>query len=423
MSEVTYDAQVPDADVVPTAHAQLPDWARALADTFDLERLADLVVDVDIPAAWPALVGNTGFAEMLRESALENLEWLRETLAGRRDAGEVVLGRPSRFGRMQAELGIPQSALQKSYRVGFMTIWDQWTAHLESGARASGIGEAELRAAIKTSTRLIFGYQDTALTAVAAEHHRVDELRRSSRAHLRNHLVRQLLSDDESVIPANRDLFVTLEYELSLSHVAVLLQRVNDAGVTALAGEVRRRCGARSLTFELTTDSTVLWFGRTTGWPAPALADLDDALRGVSSPVSRSDPAPDLAGLRSTFGQVRQISAVRQRWRSDPGDLLTYTDVRLEALLSKDPGAAAAFVREELGELAGADLETTRLRETLACWFEHDSHVAAAESLGVHEHTVRNRMRKVEQLLGRPVRDRRTEIQVALRLHALFVEE
>jgi hypothetical protein len=398
----------------------LPDWARALADTFDLERVADVVVDVDLPAAWPALVGNTGFAAMLRESAVENLRWLRDHLAGRLDVDAVVLARPSRFGRMQAELGIPQSALQKSYRVGFMAIWEQWTAHLETGARAAGVDEAELLSAVKASTRLIFAYQDMALTAVAAEHHRVDELRRSSRAHLRNHLVRQLLSDDDSLVPTNRDLFVTLEYEVSLWHVAVLLPRVNDSAIASLATELRRRCGVRALTFELSTDSTVVWFGRTTGWPFDALADLDDTLRGLDFPTCRSDPASGLAGLRTTFAQARQVSAVRRRWQTNPSGLLTYSDVRLEALLSKDPDAATSFVREELGPLTSPNAEATRLRATLAAWLDTGSHVSAAESLGVHEHTVRNRMRRIEQLLGRPVRDRRTEIQVALRLHALL---
>lgn len=46
--------------------------------------------------------------------------------------------------------------------------------------------------------------------------------------------------------------------------------------------------------------------------------------------------------------------------------------------------------------------------------------MAAAEHLQLHEHTVRNRLQKAEQLLGRPLQERRTELQVAIRLVRLL---
>jgi DNA-binding PucR family transcriptional regulator len=48
--------------------------------------------------------------------------------------------------------------------------------------------------------------------------------------------------------------------------------------------------------------------------------------------------------------------------------------------------------------------------------FRFGSHVAAAEHLQLHEHTVRNRLHKAEELLGHPINERRTELQVAARL-------
>ena len=48
--------------------------------------------------------------------------------------------------------------------------------------------------------------------------------------------------------------------------------------------------------------------------------------------------------------------------------------------------------------------------------------MAAASHLHLHEHTVRNRLQKAAELLGRPLSERRTELQVALRLARLLTQ-
>jgi DNA-binding PucR family transcriptional regulator len=42
--------------------------------------------------------------------------------------------------------------------------------------------------------------------------------------------------------------------------------------------------------------------------------------------------------------------------------------------------------------------------------------VATAELLMLHEHTVRNRLQRIEKILGRPLTEQRVELQVALRI-------
>lgn len=42
--------------------------------------------------------------------------------------------------------------------------------------------------------------------------------------------------------------------------------------------------------------------------------------------------------------------------------------------------------------------------------------MSAAATLGVHENTIRNRIRQAEELLDAPLATRRIELQVALRL-------
>ena len=129
-----------------------------------------------------------------------------------------------------------------------------------------------------------------------------------------------------------------------------------------------------------------------------------------------------MRGLRESFRQAQAIERVRSAARSpEPPALLTYRDVALEILLLHDPALARVFVRKELGRLADGSAEAARLRETLEVSYRLTSHVATAEQLAVHEHTVRNRLQKTEQLLGHPLTERRTEVQVALRLHRLVM--
>lgn len=87
-----------------------------------------------------------------------------------------------------------------------------------------------------------------------------------------------------------------------------------------------------------------------------------------------------------------------------------------------DSVKARAFVHAELGQLGADDDLAARLRETVEASQRWGSHVTTAAHLHLHEHTVRNRLQKAAELLGRPLTERRTELQVALRLARLLTE-
>jgi DNA-binding PucR family transcriptional regulator len=74
-------------------------------------------------------------------------------------------------------------------------------------------------------------------------------------------------------------------------------------------------------------------------------------------------------------------------------------------------------VLRELGELASSDPSVARLRETLRLYLQTwGSHVRTAELLKVHQNTVAYRIRRAEQLRGRPAGERRAELEAALLL-------
>jgi DNA-binding PucR family transcriptional regulator len=99
----------------------------------------------------------------------------------------------------------------------------------------------------------------------------------------------------------------------------------------------------------------------------------------------------------------------------------SYRSVALEALALADEGRARAFVAQELGSLVRDSPEARRLRTTLCSYFASEQNAAtAAIELGVHERTVRHRLRKVETVLGVSPAARRAELEAALRFAAVL---
>ncbi|WP_433258758.1 PucR family transcriptional regulator [Streptosporangium sp. CA-135522] len=128
---------------------------------------------------------------------------------------------------------------------------------------------------------------------------------------------------------------------------------------------------------------------------------------GVGSPVGLDD-------LRAGLDQADRALASARRAAER---VMRFADLAGQGLLSLlDPGAAAAFSSALLAPLreygSRADLLES-LRAYLACNGHWD---AAAQRLGVHRHTLRYRMRRVAELLGRDLDDpaARAELWVAL---------
>jgi len=159
--------------------------------------------------------------------------------------------------------------------------------------------------------------------------------------------------------------------------------------------------------------------GRRDGYVPSQLSALRCALQDGGGTAVLSEPWAGLGGLRRTYDEVVMALSVQRalRGHADGLGVVAYRDVRLDALLLADRDRARRFLQEELGELAGPDPRLCLIREALRVSLSTGSHVSAAALLGVHENTVRNRVRRAEELLPRGVTlQRRTELQVALRL-------
>ncbi|MEV6874024.1 PucR family transcriptional regulator [Amycolatopsis sp. NPDC051128] len=142
---------------------------------------------------------------------------------------------------------------------------------------------------------------------------------------------------------------------------------------------------------------------------AAAALHIGGLYGGVAGPVSAADFA---AGLE-------QAELAAQVAEAEDKILVSAAEHTGRGLLSLiDPVVAQAFAHGALAPLREHDA-TGRgdLESSLRCWLEHHGHwdVAAAR-LGVHRHTLRNRITKVAELLGRDLDSPgvRAELWVAL---------
>ncbi|MEV6832648.1 PucR family transcriptional regulator [Amycolatopsis sp. NPDC051102] len=181
-------------------------------------------------------------------------------------------------------------------------------------------------------------------------------------------------------------------------------------------GQRRRVCdaleGDPSLFFA-ESGSAVLVAGRSGGdvldRALAAAATVGPMYAGLADPVAIEDFA---AGAEQADLAARAAEA-------EGKPLVTYAEHSARGLLSLiDPVVARIYGENLLAPLRHHD-ETGRgdLVESLRCWLEHHGHwdVAAAR-LGVHRHTLRNRITKAQELLGRDLDSPgvRAELWVAL---------
>jgi purine catabolism regulator len=122
--------------------------------------------------------------------------------------------------------------------------------------------------------------------------------------------------------------------------------------------------------------------------------------------------------IASGLVQARQALAAAQRERLAVVRFAEHAGRGLLALVT--PDAATAFADSLLAPLRRHD-ETGRgdLVASLYCWLEHHGHWdLAATHLGVHRHTLRNRMDKVEALIGRGLASPGVRAELWLALNA-----
>jgi len=288
------------------------------------------------------------------------------------------------------------ATLLHSYRVGHAVIQEHMLMH----ARETGTSMQALRA---MSGRL-FAHVDR-LMMLSSQEFMHERRRRNGDVDLMLYTrVRRLMAGEHETLP----------YPTGGRHVAVVF----DADATPDASEqVSANLGVPAL--RVASPAKEIWLWLHVG-DELVTSDVHSVLEAfmTSGSAGVSDPTSGVGGIATGHRQARlacRLGSLRGVRVS------SYSDVALEALAFGGRDAARDFARAELGLLADDGDRTDLLRRTVQTYFASGgSAAAAAASLGVAERTVTYRLRRAEELMGRPLSSRRAEIEAALRLYRVL---
>jgi hypothetical protein len=313
------------------------------------------------------------------------------------------------FMREAVRRGVPLAAVLRSLRLGHEAL----LAITFASASERVADPAELARAVDLLSAWTFAFIDV-ISSLAEELHSAERDRwlRSAAATQKDTVERVLAGEQLDLGAAT----LTLGYELARWHVALVawLERPAPghepfASLELAIADLAAGAGAtRTLLLSRGMLVAIAWLGST----APLDDAVLDALRfeptlvpGVRLAIG--EPAHGAAGFRTSHDQAAEARRVATIAGRRPGTVTRFRHVALAALATVDQERARTFVADQLGPLVGTDELSLRLAATLQAFLDEGaSHGRAAKRLGVHENTVRYRVRQAEELLGRSGRPR-----------------
>jgi DNA-binding PucR family transcriptional regulator len=310
--------------------------------------------------------------------------------------------------------GVSLDSMIRAYQIGQATFFEWWVHSLRDRIEDPALLSEVIEEGAIWVFRFVQGLTGDLVARYAEERERWVR----NAASVRTETVRALLAgEDLDLMKAS----LRLGYELDREHRAfVVWTEVADHDSHQLGGLERR---ASELALTMTSGAVLLvpLGGQlVAGWIAGQAAKLPAVTVEPPALAAFGEPGSGVTGFCRSHRQAINARRVVQLSGSRPGTVTRFFDVAVMALASVDERAAREFVRTELGELANDDDETRRLTATFRAYLEeHASPRRTARRLGIHENTVKYRIRAIEELLGRPADERVAESLMAIRLARL----
>jgi purine catabolism regulator len=197
--------------------------------------------------------------------------------------------------------------------------------------------------------------------------------------------------------------------------ISVLVLGGNGDARTNLAEVAEAANTENERVFFAEVDDRLVVLATSSGGGRPRLLQALRGVEGVSAGESHPVPLSDLArGHRQAEQALSAGSRLGRRHTA-------FSDIGAEGLLSLvSTPDGRAFAESLLRPVVDHDTGgRAALITSLRTWLEHNGHWdAAAASLGVHRHTLRSRMQRIEGILGRDLDSAglRAELWTALQL-------
>jgi hypothetical protein len=299
--------------------------------------------------------------------------------------------------RLAARAGVALDTVLRRYCAGNALLGD----FLVEEAELAGVPGAALRRLLRRQATLF----DRLLEAVSEEHVREAKSWPSSTAERRRECVKSLLAGE--LVDHSE-----LGYDLDANHLALMAKGEKSPEAMRLLAE---RLDRRLLAVCREEESIwACWLGGR----SPLVAQ--QALRALGEIsldrvfVTVGEPGEGLSGWRLSHRQAKAALPIAERRGQT---ILRYADVVLQASVLRDDLAATSLHQLYLEPLERARDGGKVGRETLRAYFAAERNISStAAVLGVDRRTVTNRIRAIEDLFGRPLKDFGTDLETALKL-------
>jgi hypothetical protein len=395
-------------------------FAQALAEV-DIVGITEAVRQASLENFFAAARGDQEFEAAYAAGTSTNSESLRALIAGQRTLADVEPSPSAALAVLHARLGIPQDVVLRAHNAAIERIWDGLMDRLPGPLEGSEVSPEEVFAGLSWLHGLVCGQHYRVLEAVLDAYVQEQKAQSRSQEQMRRRALRGFLAggEDDS---SEEELSGILRYNMKATHLAVLLPDCGEASARPVCHAVARAIGAAGGPLFLPIGTTtVCWLRRDRPFSANWHRSVHQALAELRVKASLGEPAAGPNGFRLTYEQTRRVEAIRSKLGSAAPPVMTFRDFQLDLFFINNPEEARGFVGAELGQLSAKSTRAEELRNTLKAWLESGHNVSTAAILRVHEHTVRNRLRQAEQMIGHPLAERRIQMQVALRLYPMLL--
>jgi PucR C-terminal helix-turn-helix domain len=374
------------------------DSLRSLREGLDARRpeLEQAALDRIAAIADPAAAPDPTYVAGLRAALATALDYGFAAIAVPQAApGPVPIELLSQA-RLAARNGVSLDAVLRRYAAGHSLLTDG----LLEEAAAVRVGAAEL----KDVLRALALHYDRIVVAVSEEYERETTAEPRGAEHRRYALLRRLLAGE----PLDAG---SIGYHLDAHHLAIVAFGEQAGASLAKLGE---RLDRRLLLAEPDLHTAWAWLGGRRRFDCSELDFIASFPWPEGSAVACGEAGHGVAGWRLSHRQAAAALPVAQR---GPATFVRYADVALLAAVLRDDLLAVSLRQAYLTPLEGTRDGGRIARETLRAYFATERNISStAAALGVDRGTVRNRIRMIEELLGRSVNAVATELELALRL-------
>jgi len=401
------DARVGEqvASVAANLESRLPELNRDIQD----------LIERDIPV----LRGDRLVISLLEASVAENVGTITHML--RHGIGTAGVDAPTaalEYGRRLAQRDVPATALIRAYRVGqarYLRRFIEELLRLTSGDHTEGRVTVQI-------VEHVSDYTDRVVEQVLTAYQQARESWLHNRSAILAMRVRSILQGDH---PDELAAQAMLGYQLRQTHVGLIIwidKSATDGDaldlLNGLAAGLANAVGCQHNPLFVPCDETSAWVwlplserrGVNRGELTTVITE-----RGAHFSAALGEPASGIDGFRRTHRQAASAQEVALAGRPARARVISFADVAPIATMCADLDATRAWVMETLGPLATDSERHERLRESARVFLSSGgSYTVTADELFLHRNTAQYRIQKAEEMRGRPLREGRLDVELAL---------